>query len=160
MRFMILLYIHSYNSLLFSNWELFWVFFWGGGNENTLSAVLISIQSLGLLPVFWGKGEGQSYLCIKFTLQIFFFIKVHPNDKGMAICLEQQDFNRERERVGKCLELCNRIICKYFEYTFVLTISWQYPLLSWCRILFSFSIFAVTSGTLNFFFNFIKFILK
>lgn len=25
----------------------------------------------------------------------------------------------QRERVGKCLELCNRIICKYLEYTFV-----------------------------------------
>lgn len=85
-------------SLFFQIGSCSWVFFLGGGgNVNTLSAVLISIQSLGLLPVFWGKGEGQSYLSIKFTLQIFFFIKVHPNDKGMAICLEQQDFNRERE---------------------------------------------------------------
>lgn len=102
MRFKILLYIPFYNSLLLSNWEFLGFFFGGGGRLQYFecSIVLISIQcSQSIEQRVKDKAIYVSNLHCRFFFD-FFLIKVHPNDKGIAICLEQQDFNK-REKEGE-----------------------------------------------------------
>lgn len=58
----------------------------------------------GVAPSLLSKGWRTKLFMYQIYIADFFFdfflIKVHPNDKGIAICLEQQDFNK-REKEGE-----------------------------------------------------------